>query len=157
VLAVRIPRRGDVELDHLVLDVNGTLAGDGKLLPGVTERLDRIRDVLAIHLLSADTHGRLDEIARELAIPGIRLLPSEPEPEQKAAFVRRLNRARVVAIGNGANDVAMLAEAAIGIVVLGPEGLAVDALQAADVLVGSIADALDLLLYPQRLIATLRR
>ncbi len=156
-LAVTIPRRGEFELDHLVLDVNGTLACDGRLIPGVTERLARIRTALDIHLLSADTHGRLDEIARELGVPATRLLASEPEPEQKAAFVRRLNPARVVAIGNGANDVRMLAEAAIGIVVLGPEGLAVDALQAADVVAGTIADALDLLLYPQRLVATLRR
>jgi len=41
--------------------------------------------------------------------------------------------------------------------VLGPEGLAPTALQAAGVVVGRIEDALDLLLRPQRLIATLRR
>jgi len=62
-----------------------------------------------------------------------------------------------VAIGNGANDVAMLSEAAHGIAGLGPEGLAVSALLAADVLVASIDDALELLLNPKRLIATLRR
>ena len=50
----------------------------------------------------------------------------------------------------------MLQEAALGIAVLGPEGLAAEALLAADVVVASIEDALDLLLRPHRLVATLR-
>lgn len=62
----------------------------------------------------------------------------------------------VVAIGNGSNDGLMLAKAALGIIVLGPEGAAVKALQQADVLVKDINDGLDLLLYPKRLVATLR-
>jgi soluble P-type ATPase len=40
--------------------------------------------------------------------------------------------------------------------VVGPEGAAVDALQASDVVATSIQSALDLLLNPQRLVATLR-
>ena len=69
----------------------------------------------------------------------------------------RLGAERVVAIGNGANDAEMLAAAALGIAVLGPEGLATATLRAVDVVVGRIEDALDLLLQPQRLVATLRR
>ena len=63
----------------------------------------------------------------------------------------------VVAIGNGANDVSMLRAAALGIVVVGPEGLATEAIAAATIVTLSIADALDLLLNPKRLVATLRR
>ncbi|MCS7003502.1 MAG: ATPase P, partial [Dehalococcoidia bacterium] len=59
--------------------------------------------------------------------------------------------------GNGANDVAMLERAAIGVAVIGPEGAASSAIAAADVVTIAIADALDLLRYPRRLIATLRR
>jgi soluble P-type ATPase len=51
----------------------------------------------------------------------------------------------------------MLSAAALGIAVLGQEGLDPEALQAADLLVTQIADALDLLLHPQRLVATRRR
>lgn len=156
VLELSIPRRGDVRLEHLVLDVNGTLSCDGILIPTIADRLQQIRDVLEVHLISADTYGRLEVIAGDLGVPALRLQPLEPEPEQKASFVRQLGRTTVVAIGNGLNDAAMLREAAIGIAVLGPEGLAIEALTSADVLVGSIADGLDLLLYPRRLIATLR-
>jgi soluble P-type ATPase len=62
----------------------------------------------------------------------------------------------VVAFGNGANDVGMLRLTTIGIAIITSEGVAPRALQAADVLVQSPIDALDLLLYPKRLIATLR-
>ncbi len=156
-LELSIPGRGTYALLHLVLDVNGTLTLDGALLPEVTERLDRVRPLLAIHLLSADTFGRLDEIAARLRVPARRLEPGQSEPEEKLAYVRDLGSTSVVAIGNGANDAAMLAEAAVGIAVLGPEGLAGSALLAADVLAASVGAALDLLLHPQRLAATMRR
>ena len=63
----------------------------------------------------------------------------------------------MVAIGTGANEADMLREAALGIAVVGPEGLAGGALAAADVVVASIDDALGLLVNSNRLSATLRR
>ena len=60
-------------------------------------------------------------------------------------------------IGNGANDVLVLEGAALGIAVIGPEGASSAALRAADVVCASIVDALDLLLEPRALTATLRR
>ena len=71
-------------------------------------------------------------------------------------MVEELGARCVVAIGNGANDEAMLRRAALGIAVMGNEGLAVACLNAADVIVPDIGSALDLLLWPRRLIATLR-
>lgn len=156
-LVLAIPGAGEWQLTHLLLDVNGTLARDGALLDGVAERLTRLRAQLAIELLSADTHGTLDTLARQLGVPGYRLPPGAPEAASKRARVEALGARRVVAIGNGANDVEMLRAAAVGIAVLGPEGLASAALAAADVVTLSIGDALDLLLVPRRLVATLRR
>ena len=156
-LNIAIPRFGDFHFEHLVLDVNGTLTRDGILLPGVAERLEKLHVQIEIELISADTLGRLESIATQLGVPFTRLDPAEAEPEQKATFVRRLGALNVVAIGNGANDVGMLKEAGLGIAVLGPEGLAVEALLAADLAVSSIDDALDLLLFPKRMIASLRR
>ncbi len=51
----------------------------------------------------------------------------------------------------------MLAAAALGIAVPGPEGAAAVTLAAADVVAPDILVALDLLTHPQRLVATLRR
>jgi P-type E1-E2 ATPase len=156
-LEVDVPGWRRLRLDELVLDVNGTLTSDGVLLPGTRERVAAVRSILEVRLLSADTFGRLDSIAAELGVTAQRLASGEPEALQKARVVQELGAERTIAIGNGANDVGMLEEGALGIAVLGPEGLAVPALLAADVLVASIEDALDLLLNPRRLIATLRR
>jgi len=156
-LEIAIPGWRSCQLTHLVLDVNGTLAVDGILLPDVQQRLAELQPLLQIHLLSADTHGRLDEISRQLGQAGTRLRSDESEVAQKAAYIRELGASSVVAIGNGANDVSMLRDAAIGIAVVGGEGLAVGAIQAADVVTFSVLDALDLLIKPRRIIATLRR
>jgi soluble P-type ATPase len=90
-----------------------------------------------------------------LRIQAKRLDPGD-ERKQKAEFVDGLGSQSVVAIGNGANDVEMLHRAALGIAVLGGEGLAAKCLNAADIVVPSIEVALDLLIYPKRLLATLR-
>ncbi len=152
-----IPGHATLTLDHLVLDVNGTIALDGALLPGVAERLEALRPTLTLHLVTADTHGRQQEIDRALGLTATLLPAGIDQAEAKAALVRALGAARVAAIGNGANDALMLDEAALGICVLGPEGTALACLLQADVVVSSIADALDLLLHPRRLVATLRR
>ena len=75
---------------------------------------------------------------------------------QKLELVRKLGAGSTIAIGNGANDAEMLKGAAIWIAVIGREGASAKALQAADVVVKDIGDALNCLLNPQRLVATLR-
>ncbi len=155
-IRLTIPGRGDIQLQHAVFDVNGTLAVDGVLIDGVVERLNRLREQLQIHLITADTHGRQAEIDAQLGLTAHRMQPNH-ERQQKAALVSELDRHTTVAIGNGNNDVWMLEAAAIGIAVLGREGLSAEAMRAADVVTPSILDALDLLLNPARLVATLRR
>lgn len=155
-LEVDVPGRGLLRLAHAVLDVNGTIARDGELLPGVADRLRALGASLEIHLLTADTHGRQAELDRQLGLRATLLASPTGQAEQKAEYVRRLGADAVVAIGNGANDALMLREAALGIAVVGPEGAAGVAVRGADVVVVDICAALDLLLHPRRLIATLR-
>ena len=150
-----IPGRGILELEDLVLDLNGTIALDGEVLAGVPERLAALSESLTVHLVTADTQGQAAVIAEQLGVKLVLVSPGD-EAEQKRSLVERLGAERVVAIGNGANDAGMLQAAALGIAVLGPEGLAGEAWQAADVVAG-IHQALDLLLHPRRLVATLRR
>jgi P-type E1-E2 ATPase len=151
-----IPGRGTIHLHHLVSDVNGTLALDGRLIDGVARALLPLQDRLQLHLLTADTHGKQAEIDRQLAVQAVRIPPGG-EAAAKAAYVRQLGSQGVVAIGNGANDAAMLHEAAIGIAILSPEGLAAEAAQAADLIAPGILDALGWLERPMRLVASLRR
>jgi soluble P-type ATPase len=69
---LNIPGRGVIQLDHLVCDVNGTIALDGELVGGVAEGLLNLGDRLTIHLLTADTRGRQDEIDRQLGLKAVR-------------------------------------------------------------------------------------
>jgi len=147
-----VPGRGQFQLEHLALDLNGTLALDGQLVAGVLERLRALQDRLSVHILTADTFGLLAKIEPLLGFPATRIGTGK----EKAAYVRALGPESVAAVGNGANDVGMLSEARLGIVVLGPEGLAFRAMEAADVVVPDINSALDMLLNVKRLAATLR-
>lgn len=155
-IELNIPGRGAFQLEHLVCDVNGTLAVDGALIDGLIDPLTALRDRLKLHLITADIHGRQASIDRLLNVTATRLQPGH-EAEQKAVYVRQLGAERVVVLGQGANDALMLREAALGICMLSPEGLAVEALQASDLLVPDIFTALGLLEKPLRIVATLRR
>jgi soluble P-type ATPase len=91
-------------------------------------------------------------------LPGA--LPVELEPirhgREKRGCVERLGAQSCAAIGNGRNDVGMLSAVALGIAVIGPEGAALQAIAAADVVCTSLLDALALLHQPARMTATLR-
>jgi P-type E1-E2 ATPase len=154
--AIDIPGRGLLQINHLVLDVNGTLALDGTLIDGVAEALGRLGSVVEIHLLTADTHGRQSEIDRQLGLTAVRVPPGG-EAAAKADFVRQLGADRVMAIGQGANDAGMLREARLGVAVLSAEGTALEALTSADLLAPDILSALGLLEHPTRVKASLRQ
>lgn len=161
-LHVTIPGREALDLEHVVCDLNGTLAEDGLLLDGVAGRIAQLSRTLSVHVLTADTHGTLAQVVEQLHAAC--LSASVPSPrcerigagEEKARYVTALGAERVAAIGNGANDRAMFRVARLRIGVIGGEGASTSALLDTDVVVTSPLHALDLLLYPERLAATLR-
>ena len=155
-IELNVPGRGAIRLEHLVCDVNGTLAVDGRLIDGVSRLIGTLRDRLEIHLVTADTLGRQSVIDQQLGVTAVRLQPGD-EAGQKADFVRQIGADRVVAIGQGANDALMLETAAIGICVLSPEGTAVATLLKADIVANTILSALELIEKPLRMVATLRK
>ena len=151
-IRIEIPQRGIIELQHAVFDINGTLAIDGMPIPGAADRLKALSELLSVHALTAGTHGNIAELERTLGFP----LHIIATGEDKLRYVEQLGPASVIAFGNGMNDIGMLRLAAIGVAILAGEGLAIGALQAADVLALGPVDAIDLVLKPKRLIATLR-
>jgi len=155
-IELNIPGRGLVQLQHLVCDVNGTLAIDGQLQEGVKHRLTVLSDRLTLHLLTADTHGKQAIIDQQLNLKAVHIQPGL-EDEQKTKYVQKLGAGTVVAIGQGANDAGMLEAATLGICVLSAEGTAVKTLLAADMLAANIIEALELLERPVRIVATLRK
>jgi len=154
-LDVDIPGFGQVQLKYFVSDFTGTLSVGGKLLPGVKERLDKLADIMEIQILTADTFGVVKKELEGVRC-SIKILEGEKHDVQKREYVLGLSPDRVVAFGNGNNDRQMLKIARIGIAVSEGEGCSVDALTAANIHVNRAIDALDLMLNPKRLKATLR-
>ncbi|MCD6526161.1 MAG: ATPase P [Desulfuromonas sp.] len=155
-LNIDIPGADSLQLHHLVLDYNGTLACDGQLLPELIAPLQQLADSLMIHVITADTHG---SAAKQLAALPCRLeiIAQNDQIAAKQQFVHQLGTEHCVAIGNGYNDQQMLKDAALGIALIQREGGAVASLLNADIVCNHCCDALELLLKPARLIATLRR
>ncbi len=151
-LRIDVPGTRGFNITHLVLDFNGTLARDGKLLRGVATRLRSLARLVTVTVLTADTFGTVEEQLGRAPVAVRRIKTGR----DKQRFVLALPRGRVAAIGNGRNDALMLRKVALSIAVVGPEGAASAALQSATVTVRTIADAIDLLLNPERLSATLR-
>ena len=157
-IEINIPGRGELRIEHLVMDVNGTLAVDGILIDGVAERISALRDLVTIHLLTANTHGGQAQINTLLNLQAV-IIKTSPggEIEQKAGYVLNLGSNTVAAIGQGVNDTGMLRSASLGICVMSVEGLSVEAMNAAHLLMPDILSALDLFQKPKRLIASLRK
>lgn len=154
-ILIDIPGYRRLELAHLVLDYNGTLAVDGRLLKGVADALRELSTRLAVHVITADTFGLAAAELQGLPVSLV-IAPSAGQDQAKLDFISRLGPEQVVAIGNGRNDRLLLEAATLGIAVVQAEGAAVETLQAADVVCTRILDALALLREPRRLIATLR-
>lgn len=150
-IVLEIPGRGTLVLTHLVADFNGTLAVDGALIDGVEARLGEIARKLAITVLTADTFGTVRDEMRALPV-AVQTVATGADKEH---FVSNLGEG-VVAVGNGRNDAEMFRAASLAIAILGSEGMARELLGSATVIVKDIRDALDLLIKPTRLVATLR-
>jgi P-type E1-E2 ATPase len=152
-IVLPLPGGPTLKLEHLLLDLNGTLSDRGVLHAGVAPRVGRLRTRLEVQVVTADTFGTATAIARALGIGSCRV----GDGAEKRELVERLGRDSCAVVGNGANDMLALHAAALGIAVIGREGLSVLALRSADVLCASITDALDLLLDLDALVATLRK
>jgi magnesium-transporting ATPase (P-type) len=129
---------------------------NGQPVASIDGRLTALLAHLSLHLVVVNGHGLPEEAGQRLRGQIVRTEPRY-EASEKQALVERLGAGQVAAIGHGASDAQMLRAAALGIAILGREGVAVQTLRAADLVVSCIDDALDLLLDSQRLVATLRR
>ena len=100
---------GVCELEHAVFDVNGTLTRDGQVVDGVIERMHTLRQLLKVHLLTADPYGTQEKIINvALAVdrdPKIewKILKEEDgsEDKQKKEHVKALGPDRVAAVATG--------------------------------------------------------
>jgi len=149
-----IPGHNSLEINTIILDLNGTLSIGGKIPDGVKERIEQLKKMgFNLILFTGNTRNDADELAKDLGIEW--RLAKTAEDKQDLAI--ELGAESSASIGNGLIDVELTKTVRLGVVTIQAEGVHTKTLEAADIIVPTINDALDLFLDPDRLIATLRR
>ncbi len=149
-----VPGVGEITLDTIILDLNGTLSVGGTIVDGVKQRIDALKkNGFTLVLFTGNTRGDADDIANELGIEWVQAHTAE----DKRDLALQRDPERCVSIGNGRIDKELMEVVSLAIVTLQAEGIHIETFQASDIVVPTINDALDLLIDNQRLIATLRK
>jgi len=152
---IDIPNYKKLTIKHIVCDYNGSIAKDGSVLPQVQSLFEILAKDYTVHVITADTFGSVHKELEDYPVE-IKVLSSSDHTQEKADYIHSLGHTSCVAIGNGNNDSEMLKTAMIGIALLGDEGCASKLLLNSDITCKKIEEALELFVYPKRLIATLR-
>ncbi|QSZ27739.1 HAD hydrolase family protein [Aceticella autotrophica] len=151
-----IPGYKIIEIKNVVFDFNGTLAEDGIL---IEETKDKIRELsnknINLYILTSDTYGSVKKQCSKLPVK-IEIFDKENASQDKKRIVEKLGSENTLSIGNGKNDLEMFKSSRLSIAIIGREGCFSKALFEADIVVNNIIDAIDLLLKPDRIKATLR-
>ena len=154
-LNINIPGYGDLEIEYVVFDYNGTIAVDGKLIDGVRKGMDTLSNDIEFHVITADTFGlvrsELEGVKCHLTV-----IPEKDQASYKLEYVSKLGLDRTVCVGNGRNDRMMVKEAQLGIALLQEEGTSLETLMASDLIFRNVVDLFSCLKEPKRLVASLR-
>lgn len=150
-----IPGYGTLEIKNLILDYNGTIAKDGKLLEGLSDILNRLAEIVDVYVLTADTYGSVEKEMESLPVK-VKVIKGENELVEKRDFAKELGSQVTMAIGNGYNDQLLFREVKISVVIMGSEACATILFNIADLVANDIYDALGLILNPTRLRSSLR-
>ena len=154
-IRIDIPGTGPVNIQNVIFDYNGTIAADGRLLDGVGPAMNRLAHRLDFHVVTADTFGSV-QAQLEGVKANVVLISNQGQDQKKLDVLNAIGTDTTMAVGNGVNDALMLKNAALGVAVLGEEGMALPALMSSDVIIRQILDVFAFFENPKRLIATLR-
>jgi len=158
-ITIDIPGFGKLQINSVLSDYTGTLSCGGKLVTGVRDRLLSLAEFVDIHVVTSDSYGTAEEELKGLPLVCQRL-EAGSEDVQKRRYAEGLDPRHVASFGNGNNDrlhMKLVKESGgLAVAVENGEGCAHEAIRNANVVVTGAVNALDLLLEPIRLRATLR-
>ncbi len=154
-ISIEIPGYGDVKIDNILLDYNGTIASGGKLISSLKNIIEKLSNEVNLYVITADTFGTVAEEIKDLPIEIIKI-KKENERQQKLEILVKLGPENTISYGNGNNDKSMIKESAVGVCIMGDEGCSRETLEVSDLVINSIEKGLLLLLDKNKLKATLR-
>jgi len=153
-ISIERPGQGNLEIEFILIDFEGTLASDRRVHPKAKDKINLLSKRTKIYILAKGEKEGVEESLRRVKAEIFYLTEGEGS-RRKLDLLRQLGPTRTVAIGNGVDDAPMIEEAGLGICIISKEGTSVEAMKRADVVVSNILDALDFLLKPLRQKATL--
>jgi len=179
-ISIERPGQGNLEIEFVLLDFDGTLANDRRVHPKAKDKINLLSKRTKIYIFVNPPISPFDKIdpsappfnkggkggilLKELIEERLRkvkaeivYLPEGDSSRRKLDLLRQLGPTRCVAIGNGVDDAAMIHEAGIGICIISKEGSSAEAMKNADLVFADILDALDFLLKPLRQKTTLSK
>ncbi len=144
-MSLEFTPKGESEyiIKTVFLDLNGTLAVNGKIDNKVKPLLGEITDKgVEVILLTGNQRGNADELCRELGI-NYRITKNT---EDKAKIVSEYPKENIASIGNARIDIGMFDNSKLSIATLQVEGIHTGIIDHVDIIVPSIIDALNFLL-----------
>jgi len=148
-----IPKGETIEINTIVLDLNGTLTVNGKLESSTEKLVKQLQNKgFRLVLISGDIRGTAKSIAYELGID----LYLGASSDEKAAQMQQFDKNKTAAIGNARIDIGTFENAILSIATLQAEGIHTGILKHVDIIVPSIDNALQLFLDKKSLEGTLR-
>lgn len=154
-LTYEIPGRGKIEIENVVLDYNGTIAVNGKILEDIKELISELKEYVNVYILTADTYGTVKEECSDIEAE-VLTFPKDNAGEYKKQIVEKLNGGRTICVGNGYNDISMFKESVLSIAVIEGEGASGKLLAYADIVARSILEAFEVILNKNKIKADLR-
>lgn len=154
-ITYEIPGRGNIEIQNIIFDYNGTIAVDGQLIEGVKDLINQLSRSVNIYILTADTYGTVKSECGDIN-GKVLTFPNENAGKSKQEIVEELGGDCTLCVGNGYNDIPMFKEAALSIAVVEGEGASGKLLVEADIVTRSILETLSILLNRNMIKATLR-
>lgn len=145
----------EIQIETILLDYNGTIAKDGKIIEEIKPLLKELSKLVNLQVLTADTHGSAFNECEKIGI-NVKTFPINDAGKFKEDIGEQLGWDKIASIGNGFNDIVMCHKSILSVGVIESEGICARLILSCDILVTSIKDALDLFLHTKRIIATLR-
>lgn len=145
---IDIPGLRAYKLKHIFIDYNGTIAKNGRLIDGILNKLHDLSNIIDIYVITGDTFG---DVKKQLENTNLKLIHAYTAKEKQDKLYPNS-----IAMGNGSIDHLMFKEAELSFCIIGEEGASFKAIQEADIIVNNVFDALDMILEPKKIIATLK-
>jgi P-type E1-E2 ATPase len=148
-----VPEVGEIEIKTIVLDLNGTLSVNGKILDGVKERFTKLKELgISVVLFTGDQRGTAADLCKEYGIDFVRT----KNGKEKEEAMKKYDSETTAAIGNARIDIGTFKHARVSVATLQPEGIHAEIIKHVDVVVPSINDALDFFIDTDTFSATMR-